>query len=112
MDVVSEVRRFDVYLVGLDPTQGSEMRKTRPCVVVSPDEANRHLDTVIVAPLTTTTKRYPTRVVLRFAGTAGQAALDRLRAIDKSRLARRLGAIAPATGSRIADRLVEMFRFD
>jgi mRNA interferase MazF len=111
VEVVTAFRRYDVFLVGLDPTHGSEMRKTRPCVVVSPDEMNRHLDTVIVAPLTTTTRSYPTRVTLRFKGKTGQAALDHLRAIDKTRLVRRLGAISPASARGIADRLVEMFRF-
>jgi mRNA interferase MazF len=79
--------------------------------VVSPDEMNRHLDTVIVAPLTTAARPYPTRVTLRFQGKTGQAALDHLRAIDKARLVRRLGAVSPASARSIAGTLVEMFQF-
>jgi mRNA interferase MazF len=78
----------EVWLVTLDPTQGSEIRKTRPCLVVSPDEMNRHLRTIIIAPMTTTERPYPTRVSLTFQGKRGQVAIDQLRAADGRRLVR------------------------
>ena len=84
------VERFDVYLINLDPTVGSEIKKTRPCLVVSPDEMNRHIATVIVAPLTTKGKGYPTRVPCRFLGKKGLIVLDQLRTVDKTRLVKRL----------------------
>ncbi len=87
------VSRFDVFLVNLDPTVGSEIRKSRPCVVVSPDEMNRHVRTVVVAPLTTSSRPYPSRVPVRFAGKDGQVVIDQLRTVDKARLAARLGAL-------------------
>lgn len=108
MDVVT-LRRFDVYLVALDPTQGSEIGKTRPAVVVSPDEANDYLRTVLVAPMTSTIKRYPSRVRLKFQGREGEVALDQLRALDKRRLIRRLGAVSPAAVTRISKTLIEYF---
>lgn len=111
MALVNEPARFDVYLVQLDPTAGSEMRKTRPCVVVSPDEMNRHLRTVIVAPMTTVMRRYPSRVPVRFDGKDGQVALDQIRTVDKVRLTRRLGEIPLPTRRLLANRLVEMFAF-
>jgi mRNA interferase MazF len=107
--VVTEVRRFRVYLAALDPTQGAEIRKTRPCVVVSPDEMNRRIRTVIIAPMTTVTREYPTRVPLRFRGKSGEVVLDQIRAVDRSRLAKGLGALPSDTARRIAAALVEMF---
>ncbi len=101
--------RFDVYLVSLDPTVGSELQKTRPCVIVSPDEINRHIATVIVAPMTTKARGYPTRVPCRFQGKQGQIVLDQLRTVDKTRLVRRLGRISPATQSATLAALAEMF---
>lgn len=103
------VRRFEVYLVNLDPTVGSEIQKTRPCVVVSPDEMNRHIRTVIVAPMTTKGQPYPTRVPCRFAGKEGQIVLDQLRTVDKARLVKRLGEIDPETGRMVLAVLAEMF---
>ncbi len=103
------VRRFDVFLVSLDPTVGSEIRKTRPCLVVSPDEMNRHIATVIVAPMTTQGRPYPTRVPCRFQGKDGQIVLDQLRTVDKARLAKRLGRIAPSTQQQVLTALAEMF---
>jgi mRNA interferase MazF len=100
----------DVWLVALDPTQGSEIRKTRPCLVVSPDEMNEYIATVIVVPLTTTLRAYPSRVLVRFSGKDGQAALDQIRTVDKSRLVRRIGAVSPATADEVAATLTEMFR--
>ena len=103
------VRRFDVHLINLDPTVGSEIRKVRPCVVVSPDEMNRHIRTVIVAPMTTKGQPYPTRVACTFAGKRGQIALDQLRTVDKARLVKRLGRISPASVQQVLATLAEMF---
>lgn len=102
-------RQDEVWLVGLDPTQGAEIQKTRPCVVVSPDEMNDYLRTVIVAPMTTVQRPYPTRINVRFRKRAGQIALDQIRAIDRQRLVRKLGAIQAGTADELAARLVEMF---
>ncbi|HSJ23178.1 MAG TPA: type II toxin-antitoxin system PemK/MazF family toxin [Longimicrobiales bacterium] len=85
------VSRFDVFLVNLDPTVGSDIRKTRPCVVISPDEMNRFIRTVIVAPLTSKGRRYPTRVDCRFDKKDGQVVLDQIRTVDKARLIKKLG---------------------
>jgi mRNA interferase MazF len=102
-------RRDEVWLVTLDPTHGAEMRKTRPCLVISPDEMNQHLQTVIVAPMTTVTRPYPTRVPVRFQGKSGQVALDQLRALDRQRLVRRLGTISANAAQEASATLVEMF---
>jgi len=101
--------RGDVYLIQLDPTRGSEIRKTRPCVVVSPDELNAHLRTVIVAPMTTGGHPYPFRVGCRFQQKAGHVVLDQLRTVDTERLVRRLGALTPTTVVQVLARLQEMF---
>ena len=85
--------RFDVYLIRLDPTEGREIRKTRPCLIISPDEMNHHIDTVIIAPMTTKIRPYPTRVPVRFKGKSGQIVLDQIRTVDKSRLVKRMGKI-------------------
>ncbi len=103
------VARFDVYLVRLDPTQGREIQKTRPCVVISPDEMNRHIGTVIVAPLTTKGRPYPTRIPLRFQRKSGQIVLDQVRTVDKSRLVRRLGKISDRAAVEVLVVLSEMF---
>lgn len=103
------VSRFEVYLVRLDPTQGREIRKTRPCLVISPDEMNHHISTVIIAPMTTKGRDYPTRIPIRFRGKHGQIVLDQIRTVDKSRLVRRLGRIDPATARRTLAILGEMF---
>jgi len=109
MAVVSAPRLDEVWLASLDPARGSEIRKTRPCLVVSPDEMNRHLRTVIVAPMTTSGRRYPTRVSLRFQGKHGHVALDQLRAIDRQRLVRKLGSVSAKTAGEVSAVLVEMF---
>ena len=101
--------RGEVFLVALDPTRGSEIRKTRPCVVVSPDELNGSLRTVIVAPLTTGGPRYPFRVPCRFANKSGQIVVDQLRTIDRERLVRDLGRLSSPTLSRVLATLAEMF---
>ena len=104
-----EVRRFEVYVVNLDPTIRSEIRKTRPSVVVSPDEMNLHIRAVIVAPMTTKGRAYPTRVSCRFKGKAGQIVLDQLRTVDKSRLVRRLGRLDRRAAASVLSVLSEMF---
>ena len=112
MGVVREVRRYDVHLVELDPTRGGEIRKTRPCVVVSPDEMNRHIRTAIVAPMTTARRDYPTRIDVTFRRTRGQVALDQIRTVDRSRLKKRLGRLPEGRGRAIASTLQTMFAFD
>jgi len=110
MAVVSRPpRRDEVWLVTLDPTQGAEIQKTRPCLVVSPDEMNHHLRTVMVAPMTTVTRPYPTRVQVRFQGKRGQVVLDQLRAIDRQRLVRKLGTVSAGTAQAVSATLLEMF---
>lgn len=103
------VKRFEVYLVSLDPTVGSEIRKTRPCLVISPDESNRYIATVIVAPMTTKGRDYPTRVNCSFNGNDGQVVLDQIRTVDKSRLVHKLGEIEPKTKTEVLSVLAEMF---
>lgn len=106
---MSYPRRDEVWLIALDPSKGSEIRKTRPCLVVSPDEMNEPLQTVLVAPMTTTMRSYPTRVSIAFRSKTGQVALDQLRAVDRQRLVRRLGAISTKSALQISQVLVEMF---
>ncbi|MCJ7658017.1 MAG: type II toxin-antitoxin system PemK/MazF family toxin [Anaerolineales bacterium] len=103
------INRFDVYIVILDPTIGSEIQKTRPCLIISPDEMNRHIATVIVAPMTTKGQSYPTRVACTFQGKEGQIVLDQIRTIDKSRLAHKLGQINDETQGEVLSVLNEMF---
>lgn len=103
------VARFDVVLVRLDPTQGHELRKTRPCLVISPDELNRNLATAIVAPMTTKGREYPTRVPVIFRRKRGQVVLDQIRTIDKSRVVKRLGPIDERAAQRVLAVLSEMF---
>ena len=106
---VRRARRGELYLVALDPTRGREIRKTRPCAVVSPDELNDHLQTVIVAPLTTGGHPYPFRIACRFQRRDGHVVLDQLRTVDTSRLVRRLGHLSGATLSAALRILQEMF---
>jgi mRNA interferase MazF len=101
--------RGDVYLVRLDPTRGSEIRKTRPYLVVSPDELNEHLGTVIVAPMTTGGQTYPWRASCRFQGRSGFVATDQLRTVDTERLAKRLGRLSPNSLAAVLSTLEEMF---
>jgi mRNA interferase MazF len=103
------VARFDVYLVRLDPTEGHEIQKTRPCVVISPDDMNRYIETVIIAPMTTKGRPYPTRIPVRFQRKAGQVVLDQIRTVDKTRLTRRLGRIDNTTAQQVLMVLAEMF---
>lgn len=103
------VKRFDVYLVNLDPTVGSEIRKARPCLIISPDEMNRHIATVIVAPMTSKGRDYPTRVKCTFQGKSGQVVLDQIRTVDKIRLVQKLGSIDQETQGDVLTLLAEMF---
>jgi mRNA interferase MazF len=103
--------RGEVYLVELDPTRGSEIRKTRPCLIVSPDELNHQLHTTIIAPMTTAGRAYPFRPVCRFAGKEGRVVLDQLRTVDRARLRKRLGILTPATLDAVFATLAEMFEF-
>lgn len=105
------INRFDVYLVGLDPTIGYEIQKTRPCLVVSPDEMNRHIRTVIIAPMTSASKDYPTRVSCTFKKKEGHIVLDQIRTIDKTRLIKRLGTIDSKAQSDVVSVLQRMFAF-
>jgi mRNA interferase MazF len=103
------VSRFDIYLVSLDPTQGHEIRKTRPCVVISPDEMNHNIGTVIVVPMTTKGRVYPSRIPLTFRRKKGQLVLDQVRTVDKTRLVRRLGKLDANTAAKTLAVLQEMF---
>jgi mRNA interferase MazF len=105
-----EVNRFDVFLVALDPTLGHEIKKSRPCAIISPDEMNRHIGTVIIAPMTTKGRNYPSRVDCTFQGKQGQVVLDQVRTVDKQRLVKRLGQLSPVTSDRVLEVLVEMFQ--
>jgi mRNA interferase MazF len=103
------IQRFQVLLVQLDPATGAETAKTRPCVVVSPDELNRAVSTVIIAPMTTVCRGWPTRVAVTFQGKTGEIALDQLRTVDKVRLVKRLGKLDLATADAVLDTLGELF---
>jgi len=104
-----EVERFDVCLVSLDPTVGHEIKKTRPCLIISPNEMNRFIGTVIVAPMTTKGKKYPTRISCSFQGKKGQIILDQIRTVDKKRLVKKLGSISKKAQNRTLAILQEMF---
>ena len=107
--VAAAPRRGEVYLVSLEPTTGHEIKKTRPCVIVSPDELNEHLGTFIAAPMTTGGHSYPFRIACRFQGKRGFIVLDQLRAVDRRRLVKRLGRLTPATLKKTLGILREMF---
>ena len=105
------VKRFDIYLVNLDQTVGSEIQKTRPCVVISPDEMNKHIRTAIIAPMTSTSKDYPTRVPCTFRKKHGHIVLDQIRTTDKERLIRKLGTIDSRAQLEVVSALQKMFAF-
>jgi mRNA interferase MazF len=109
MVTTEAVRRGDVFLVSLTPARGGEIQKTRPCVVVSPDELNAYLRTFIVAPLTTGGHPYPFRIPCRFEGRAGYVVIDQIRTVDRERLVRRLGKLSPSSLGRVLKILQEMF---
>lgn len=104
-----EMKRFDVCLVNLDPTIGHEIKKTRPCLIISPDEMNRFIGTVIVAPMTTKGKKYPTRLTCSFQGKNGQIVLDQIRTVDKRRLTKNIGKISSKMQGKVLNLLQEMF---
>ena len=103
------MKQFDVYDIELDPAKGSEMRKTRPGIIVSPDVMNKNLRTVIIAPLTHTIKKYPSRVPSLFEGQIGEIALDQIRSVDKTRLKKKKGSIDEITAKNIKVVLATMF---
>ena len=103
------IERFEVYLVNLDPTQGREIQKTRPCLVISPNKINRHIGTITIAPMTTRGRDYPTRVPVTFQGRNGQIVLDQIRTVDKTRLFRRLRQINENTAQKVLEVLAEIF---
>ena len=103
------VNRFEVYLVNLNPTVGSEIKKTRPCLIISPDEMNHHIRTVIVAPMTTKGRPYPTRVPCQFEGKRGQVVLDQIRTVDTSRLVKKLGRLHWRSADAVLGVLQQMF---
>ena len=105
------VKRFEVWLVNLDPTIGSEIKKTRPCLIVSPDDINKYLDTVIAAPLTSATRAYPTRVNCTFQKRNGEVTLDQIRTVDKKRFIRKLGTLDKATCETVCELLQEIFQY-
>jgi mRNA interferase MazF len=105
-----EVNRFEVFLVSLDPTVGREIKKTRPCTIISPDEMNHHIGTVIIAPMTTKGRNYPTRVKCTFQGDEGQIVLDQIRTVDKSRLVKKLGRLSASASENVVRVLSEMFQ--
>jgi mRNA interferase MazF len=112
MGVVADVRRYDVYLVNLDPTPGSEIKKTRPCLVISPDEMNRHIRTVIIAPMTSVTRDYPSRVNVTFQRKKGQVVLDQIRTVDKARLTEHLGRLPELSCREVSGLLQHMFAYE
>ena len=103
------IERFSIFLVRLDPSAGAETSKTRPCVIVSPDELNRAIATAIIAPMTTVQRGWPTRVEVSFQGKSGEIALDQIRTVDKSRLVKRLGKLDSDTADAVLDTLGELF---
>jgi mRNA interferase MazF len=105
------VNRFDIYLINLDPTVGSEIQKTRPCLIISPDEMNRHIRTVIVAPMTTASRDYPTRIPCQVKQKKGYIVLDQLRTIDKRRLIKKIGALDSETQLKVISTLQRLFAF-
>ncbi|MGH7884428.1 MAG: type II toxin-antitoxin system PemK/MazF family toxin [Thermodesulfobacteriota bacterium] len=104
------INRFEVYLVNLDPTVGSEIKKTRPAVIISPDEINYNLNTVIIAPMTTGGKNYPSRITCEFKGKTGKIVLDQLRTVDKIRLIKKVGSISRITQDHLCDLLCKLFQ--
>ncbi len=105
------MKRFDVYLINLAPTIGKEIKKTRLCLVISPDETNDYISLVIVAPMTSRIRDYPTRVTCIFQGTKGQIVLDQIRTVEKTRLIKRLGVIDEKSQYEMMRILQEMFSF-
>jgi mRNA interferase MazF len=105
------VKRFEVWQTGLNPTVGSEISKSRPCLVVSPNEANKYLSTVTIIPLTSTIRNYPTRINCRFEGKSGQLAIDQIRSVDKTRLVKKIGVLDEQTCKQLCNIMVETFKY-
>jgi mRNA interferase MazF len=105
------IKRFEVWLINLDPTLRGEIKKTRPCLIVSPDAINKYLDTIIAVPLTSTIRSYPTRINCTFQRKKGEVALDQIRSVDKTRLIRKIGTLDNATCKVICELLQEMFEY-
>lgn len=103
-----EIKQYDVYFINLDPTIGSEIQKTRPCLVISPDEMNRNIQTIIIAPMTTKSHSYPTRVKIIFQKKTGWIVLDQIRTVDRRRLVKRLGRVPDDTITKIKSVIKEM----
>ncbi len=103
------VARYEIWLVRLDPGEGAEIRKTRPAIVVSPNEMNNALKTVLMCPMTSTRRGWPTRVETSFQGKAGEIAIDQMRAVDRKRLVKKLGEADQLTQTALSDRLLEFF---
>lgn len=103
------INRFEVFLVNLDPTVGHEIKKTRPCLVISPNEMNHHISTVIIAPMTTKGRKYPTRIPCTFQGKKGQIVLDQIRTVDQKRLVKKLGIISKVTQDKTLNVMQEIF---
>ena len=108
--ILKKPKRFEIFLINLDPTIGTEIQKTRPCIILSPDEMNFHLSTVIIAPMTTKKRKYPTRIGVVFEGKEGQIALDQMRTVDQTRLIKKLGKINKKETRQLIDTLLEMFK--
>ena len=106
------INRFEVWLVNLDPTMGSEIKKTRPCLIISPNEANMYLETVIASPMTTLPRKYPTRISCSFQKKKGQVAIDQMRTVDKKRLVKKLGNLDLPTCKKICFKLQEFFAYE
>ena len=109
MDMV--VKRFQVWLINLDPTVGQEIKKVRPCVVISPDELNKYLGTIIAVPMTSSNRPYPTRINCTFKRKKGQIALDQIRTLDKERLIQNLGSLEKETSRKVCNSLKELFEY-
>jgi mRNA interferase MazF len=103
------MKRFDVFLISLNPTRGAKIKKTRPCLIISANEMNDHISTVIIAPMTSKGRNYPTRVACKFQGTQGQIVLDQIRTVDKIRLVKKLGRASAKTQEKVLAGLAEMF---
>lgn len=104
-----DTNRFDILLVSFDPSQGHEIKKTRPCVIVSPNEMNKYIKTLIVAPMTSKIRNYPTRIPVVFDSKEGTIALDQIRTIDKSRIIRNLGTLDTKIANTVLETLGKMF---
>jgi mRNA interferase MazF len=108
MDMVKEIRQYEVYWISLDPTQGSEMAKTRPCVVVSPNEMNQFLKTLVIIPITSTVKTYPWRVQCMISGKQGSVATDQIKVVDRTRIGSKTGALSKNEIAELKDVLQRM----